>query len=210
MGMEDVYGQHGPIARSRRVCVDLHVPVHDLVVNSRMGQYPVRVPSCVSRVAWCFPSCVVLRARALVRVRVACCVALSCVSVLRAVLRALPWCFVRVPCCVLSCVSRVSRVACSACRVALRRVAPVLLSRHAGPYRSPETSTCRHAAAGEQRMAAEPIEPTAKHYIGGSGIPFPFFQPSGSLSATCGRAPRRRKAACDVVDHQHPVLVLAL
>jgi len=29
MGMGDIYGQHGPIARSRRVCVDLHVPVHD-------------------------------------------------------------------------------------------------------------------------------------------------------------------------------------
>ena len=34
MGTEDVYGQHGPIARSRRVCVDIQVPVHDL----RFGQ----------------------------------------------------------------------------------------------------------------------------------------------------------------------------
>ena len=35
MGMEDVYGQHGPIARSRRVCVDIQVPVHDLRSTSR-------------------------------------------------------------------------------------------------------------------------------------------------------------------------------
>jgi len=35
MGMGDVYGQHGPIARSRRVCVDLHVPVHDRALPVR-------------------------------------------------------------------------------------------------------------------------------------------------------------------------------